>query len=68
VLWVQDTTSLNHSTHPATENLGPIGSQQEGIIGLLVHSTSHLSASMDTTSTRLRRVRPTDFTGQDISI
>ena len=39
VLAVQDTTSLNYSTHPATENLGPIGSQQEGIIGLLVHST-----------------------------
>jgi Domain of unknown function (DUF4338)/Transposase DNA-binding/Transposase Tn5 dimerisation domain len=39
VLAVQDTTSLNYSTHPATENLGPIGSQQEGIIGMLVHST-----------------------------
>ena len=39
VLAVQDTTSLNYSTHPATENLGPIGSQKEGIIGLLMHST-----------------------------
>jgi hypothetical protein len=38
VLAVQDTTSLNYSTHPATEMLGPI-STQEGVIGLLVHST-----------------------------
>jgi hypothetical protein len=34
-----DTTSLNYSTHPATENLEPIGSEKEGIIGMLVHST-----------------------------
>jgi hypothetical protein len=27
VLAIQDTTSLNYSTHPATENLGPIGRQ-----------------------------------------
>ncbi len=39
VLAVQDTTALNYSTHPATENLGPIGSQAEGIIGLWLHST-----------------------------
>lgn len=39
VLAVQDTTSLNYTTHPATENLGPIGSKQGEIIGLLVHST-----------------------------
>lgn len=38
VLAVQDTTSLNYSTHPATELLGPI-SPQEGVIGMLVHST-----------------------------
>jgi hypothetical protein len=38
VLAVQDTTSLNYSTHPATEMLGPI-STQEGVIGMLVHST-----------------------------
>jgi hypothetical protein len=36
---VQDTTSLNYSTHPATEQLGPIGSQAEGAVGMLVHST-----------------------------
>ena len=39
VLAVQDTTSLNYSTHPATENLGPIGNRPEGIIGLMVHGT-----------------------------
>jgi len=39
VLAVQDTTSLNYSTHPATENLGPIGSCPDGIIGLLLHDT-----------------------------
>jgi Druantia protein DruA/Transposase Tn5 dimerisation domain/Transposase DNA-binding len=39
VLAVQDTTSLNYSTHPATEKLGPIGSSEEGIVGLVLHST-----------------------------
>lgn len=39
VLAVQDTSSLNYSAHPATENLGPIGSQLEGPVGLLLHST-----------------------------
>jgi hypothetical protein len=43
VLCPQDTTSLNYSTHPATENLGPIGSKQEGIIGLIVHDTMSFS-------------------------
>jgi hypothetical protein len=39
VLAAQDTTSLNYSTHPATENLGPIGTDPQGVIGLLVHDT-----------------------------
>jgi hypothetical protein len=39
VLAAQDTTSLNYNTHPAAENLGLIGSQSEGPIGLLVHDT-----------------------------
>lgn len=39
VLAVQDTTSLNYSTHPATSDLGLIGSKKEGLIGLLVHDT-----------------------------
>jgi len=43
VLAVQDTTSLNYSTHPATENLGPIGSRPDGLIGLLVHDTMAFS-------------------------
>jgi hypothetical protein len=44
VLAVQDTTALNYSTHPATENLGPIGSQAGGIVGLWLHSTLAFSA------------------------
>src|SRR5882724_708984 len=39
VLAAQDTTSLNYSTHPATENLGPISSMKDGAVGLLVHDT-----------------------------
>jgi hypothetical protein len=39
VLAVQDTTSLNYSTHPATNDLGPIGSSPDGIVGLIVHDT-----------------------------
>lgn len=39
VLAVQDTTSLNHSTHSATEGLGPIGSNKDKTTGMLVHST-----------------------------
>src|SRR5437899_116706 len=44
VLAVQNTTSLNYSTHPATQDLGPIGSKAEGIIGLMVHDTMAFSA------------------------
>ncbi len=44
VVAVQDTTSLNYSAHPATENLGPIGSKKEGLIGLLLHSTMAFNA------------------------
>jgi len=39
VLAVQDTTTLNYTAHPATENLGPIGSRKDGSIGLIVHDT-----------------------------
>jgi len=39
VLAVQDTTSLNYSTHLATEDLGPIGSTADGAVGLIVHDT-----------------------------
>ena len=43
VLAVQDTTTLNYSTHPATTALGLIGSSPTGPIGLLVHDTMAFS-------------------------
>jgi hypothetical protein len=39
VLAVQDTTSLNYTAHPATQNLGPIGYRLDRGIGLILHST-----------------------------
>jgi hypothetical protein len=39
VLAVQDTTSLNYSAHPATQDLGPIGSKLKGPLGLWLHDT-----------------------------
>ena len=39
VLAVQDTTTLNYSTHPATAYLGLIGSKAGGFVGLIVHET-----------------------------
>jgi hypothetical protein len=39
VLAVQDTTTLNYTAHPATENLGPIGYRLDRGIGLIVHDT-----------------------------
>jgi hypothetical protein len=44
VLAVQDTTSLNYSTHRATDDLGPIGSKKEGALGLWLHSTLAFNA------------------------
>lgn len=44
VLAVQDTTTLNYSTHPATENLGLIGYRENGGIGLIVHDTMAFNA------------------------
>lgn len=43
VLAVQDTTTLDYSTHPATERLGPIAFTANGRIGLLVHDTMAFS-------------------------
>ncbi|MBE0481704.1 MAG: IS4 family transposase, partial [Dehalococcoidia bacterium] len=37
VLVPQDTTSLNYSTHPMTEGLGPIRNARDKTIGLLLH-------------------------------
>jgi len=39
VLVAQDTTTLNYSSHPHTQGLGPIGTDSEKIRGLLVHDT-----------------------------
>jgi hypothetical protein len=39
VLSVQDTTTLNYTSHPATEGLGPIGYTKEKGLGLIVHDT-----------------------------
>jgi hypothetical protein len=39
VLAVQDTTTLNYSTHPKTKGLGLLGSHSPKSIGLLLHST-----------------------------
>jgi hypothetical protein len=39
VLAIQDTTSLNYCTHPATEGLGPITNIATGLLGLKLHGT-----------------------------
>jgi hypothetical protein len=39
VLAVQDTTSLNYTTHPETRGLGVIGSNTDKSIGLIMHDT-----------------------------
>lgn len=44
VLAIQDTTSLNYGTHPATENLGPITSSPDGVVGLMLHGTLAVNA------------------------
>lgn len=45
VLAVQDTSSLNYTTHAATDGLGPIGSWPKGPQGLHLHSTLAFSTS-----------------------
>jgi len=39
ILAAQDTTFLNYSAHPGTEGLGPIGSTENGPIGVVLHDT-----------------------------
>ncbi len=39
VLAIQDTTTLNYSSHPKTAGLGPLGSHSPKTIGLFLHST-----------------------------
>jgi hypothetical protein len=43
VLAVQDTTYLNYTPHLATQELGLIGSIEDGQVGLLMHSTLAVS-------------------------
>src|SRR5206468_6682456 len=43
ILAVQDTTSLNYTAHPTTEDLGPISTQVDGSMGLLLHNTMAFS-------------------------
>lgn len=43
VLCVQDTTTLNYSTHPQTRGLGPISNNRDKTIGLLLHATLALT-------------------------
>ena len=43
VLAPQDTTSLNYSTHPQTQGLGPISNNRNKTIGLFLHSTLALT-------------------------
>jgi hypothetical protein len=38
VLLLQDTTTLDFTTHPATRGVGPIGTRRQGHWGLLLHS------------------------------
>jgi hypothetical protein len=40
---VQDSTSLNYTAHPATDDLGPIGTHREGSMGLWLHNTMAFS-------------------------
>jgi len=39
VLLPQDTTTLNYTTHPMTEGLGPVNNISDKAIGLLLHDT-----------------------------
>lgn len=43
VLVAQDTTTLNYSSHPHTQGLGPIGTDSESVRGLMVHDTMAFS-------------------------
>jgi hypothetical protein len=39
-LVVQDTSYLNFTSHPATQGLGPIGTQEQDLQGLVLHCTA----------------------------
>ncbi|MBM3302183.1 MAG: IS4 family transposase, partial [Deltaproteobacteria bacterium] len=44
VLAVQDTTTLNYTSHHSTEGLGPIGTKEDSSQGLIVHDTVAFTA------------------------
>ena len=43
VLAVQDSTSLNYTAHPATDDLGPLSTRVDGSMGLWLHNTMAFS-------------------------
>lgn len=43
VLAVQDTCYLNFTSHPQTKGLGPIGTEEQNLSGLVMHSTLALT-------------------------
>jgi hypothetical protein len=43
VLVVQDTTYLDYTSHPKTEGLGPIGTEEQDLSGFVMHSTLALT-------------------------
>ena len=45
VLAIQDTTTLNYSSHAQTEGLGPISNNPDKTLGLFVHTTLALSGT-----------------------
>lgn len=63
VLAVQDTTTLNYTAHPATENLGPIGYRLDKGIGLILHDT--MSFTQDGTPLGLLDVQCWARDGED---
>lgn len=43
VLVPQDTSTLNYTAHPTTEDLGPIGTSEQTLMGLIMHDTMAFS-------------------------
>jgi hypothetical protein len=70
VLAVQDTTTLNFSTHPQTVGLGPAGNNRDKTIGLLLHSTLLLAEdgqALGLIDTQLQRRDPARFKAGPVS-
>ena len=60
VLAVQDTTSLNYSTHPRTKDLGPISNNADKTVGLFVHCTLGLTPAGEPVGLLAAQVRSRD--------